>query len=70
MKDLLAREAKKAAFSIFNFQKRSRHFICRMLSNCLIQPVACYGAEIWGYKYNKKIEKVQMAFYKQYVVYG
>ncbi|MEW8544974.1 MAG: reverse transcriptase family protein, partial [Candidatus Thiodiazotropha sp.] len=69
-KELLAQQAKKAAFSIFNFQKRFGHFYpsdAFKLFDSMVKPIACYGSEIWGYKYSEEIERVQTAFCKQYI---
>ena len=61
-KELLAQQAKKAAYSIFGFQKQFGHFIpadAFKLFDTLVKPIVCYGAEIWGCRYSKEIEKVQ-----------
>ena len=59
-KELLARHDKRAAFSIFNFQKHFGHFYhsdSLELFDLMVKPIACYGAEIWGNKYIKEIER-------------
>ena len=33
----------------------------------MVKPVACYGAEIWGYTYSEEIERIQTKFCKQYL---
>ena len=33
----------------------------------MVKPIACYGAEIWGYTYGEEIEKIQLNFCKQYI---
>ena len=32
----------------------------------MVKPIACYGSEIWGYKFSEKNEKVQTKFCKYY----
>ena len=61
-KELLARQAKKAAYSISGFQKQFGHFtpaVAFKLYDTMVKPIACCGAEIWGYRYSEEIEKVQ-----------
>ena len=71
MKDLLAREAKKAAFSIFDFQKRSRHFSSvRCFQTVLFNQLPVMVLTFGVINKTKRTKKVQIAFYKQYVVYG
>ena len=33
----------------------------------MVKPIACFGAEIWGYTHNEEIEKIQLVFCKQYI---
>ena len=69
-KELLACQAKKAATSIFRYQKSFGHFTpidAFKLFDTMVKPIACYGAEIWGYKYSDEIERVQTSFCKQYI---
>ena len=69
-KDVLARQAKKATYSIFGFQKLFGHFSpadAFKLFDTMIKPIACYGAEIWGYGYSDEIEKIQTIFCKRYI---
>ena len=35
--------------------------------NTIILPILCYGAEIWGFKEYKSLEKVQIKFFKQFL---
>ena len=69
-KDLLSRQAKKAAHSIFRYQKSFGRFTPNdafKLFDTMVKPIACYGAEIWGYTYSEEIEKIQLIFCKQYI---
>ena len=69
-KELLAKQAQKAAASIFMFQRKFGFFYpsdAFKLFDSMVKPIACYGAEIWGCKYSEKIEKIQSKFCKQYI---
>ena len=33
-------------------------------SDSLVVPILCYGSEVWGYEYQKKIEQVHINFCK------
>ena len=66
-KELLSQ---KAAASIFRFQRQFGFFHpsdAFKLFDSMVKPVACYMAEIWGYKYSEEIEKIQAKFCKQYI---
>ena len=68
-KELLARQARKAAYSIFGFQKQFGHFTpadAFKLFDTMVKPIACYGAEIWSCRCSEEIEKVQTTFCRQY----
>ena len=50
-KEVLAKQAQKAASSIFRFQKQFGFFRppdAFKLFDSMVKPVAIYGAEIWG----------------------
>ena len=69
-KELLAKQAQKAAASIFTFQRKFGFFYpsdAFKLFDSMVKPIACYGVEIWGVKYSEEIEKVQSKFCKQYI---
>ena len=69
-KELLAMQAKKAASSIFRFQKQFGRFQPNdafKLFDSMVKPVACYGAELWGYKFCDETEKVQSKFCKYFI---
>ena len=36
----------------------------------LVVPISCYGSEVWGYKYHKKIEQVNINFCKSVLGVG
>ena len=60
-KEILSMQAKKAATSIFRYQKYFGRFQPNdafKLFDSMVKPVACYGAEIWGYQFCEEIEKV------------
>ena len=38
-----------------------------MLFDSVVCPILTFGAEIWGYQYLNKLEKVQSKFCKQYL---
>ena len=69
-KEVLAKQAQKAASSIFRFQKQFGFFRppdAFKLFDSMVKPVTIYGAEIWGYMFSEEIEKIQTRFCKQYV---
>ena len=69
-KEILAKQARKTASTIFRSQYQFGYFYpsdAFKLFDTVIKPTACYGAEIWGYEYCKEIEKVQTMFCKQYI---
>ena len=37
------------------------------LFDTMVKPVACYGAEIWGYTNSDEIERIHTRFCKQYL---
>ena len=64
-KEILSMQAKKAATSIFRYLKYFGRFQPNdafKLFDSMVKPVACYGAEIWGYQFCEEIEKVQSRF--------
>ena len=69
-KEILSKQAQKAASSIFRFQKQFGFFRpsdAFKLFDTMVKPIATYGSEIWGYTYSEDIEKVQTKFCKQYI---
>ena len=69
-KELLAMQAQKAASSIFRFQKQFGRFQpidAYKLFDSMVKPVACYGAELWGYYFCDETEKVQSKFCKYFI---
>ena len=69
-KEILSMQAKKAATSIFRYQKYFGRFQPNdafKLFDSMVKPVACYGAEIWGYQFCEEIEKVQSRFCKYFI---
>ena len=67
--ELLAMQAKKAISSILRYQKHFGYFQpvdAFKLFDTMVKPIACYGSEIWGYKFSEKTEKVQTKFCKYY----
>ena len=60
-KEVLAHQASKAVMRIFKYQREFKLF------DSIVKPIFCYGAEIWGYKYSKTIEKVHIKFCKRFV---
>ena len=66
-KEVLAKQAQKAASSIFRYQKQFGFFHpsdAFKLFDSMDKPIAIYGAEIWGYMYSEEIEKIQTRFCK------
>ena len=62
-------QAKKAISSILRYQKHFGYFQpvdAFKLFDTMVKPIACYGSEIWGYKFSEKPEKVQTKFCKYY----
>ena len=69
-KEKFSMQAKKAATSIFRYQKYFGRFQPNdafKLFDSMVKPVACYGAEIWGYQFCEEIEKVQSRFCKYFI---
>ena len=62
-------QSKKAASRIFKYQKSFGYFNPQdnfKLFDTIINPILCYGADIWGFQYYNKLEKVQSKFCKRY----
>ena len=69
-KEILAKQALKAASSSLRFQKQFGFFHPSdvfKLFDSMVKPIAIYRSEIWGYMYSEEIEKIQTKFCKQYV---
>ena len=65
-KEMLSLQAKTTPSSIFRFQKQFGRFQLNnafKLLDTKVKPVACYGAEIWGYELCEEIEKVQSKYF-------
>ena len=70
-KDVLALQATKAVFKIFQYQRQFGQFCPNdifKLFDSIVRPILCYGSEIWGYEYSQTIEKVQSKFCKDMLV--
>ena len=68
--DVLALQATKAVFKIFQYQRQFGQFCPNdifKLFDSIVRPILCYGSEIWGYEYSQTIEKVQSKFCRRYV---
>ena len=68
-KEVLALQASKAVFKIFQYQRQFGYFCPKdifKLFDSIVRPILCYGSEIWGYEYCETIEKVQIKFCKRY----
>ena len=68
-KDVLALQASKAVFKIFQYQRQFGRFCPNdifKLFDSIVRPILCYGSKIWGYEYSQTIEKVQSKFCKRY----
>ena len=64
-KDVLALQASKTVFKIFQYQRQFGHFFPNdifKLFDSIVRPILCYGVEIWGYEYSPKIENAQSKF--------
>ena len=64
-----ALQAKKAVSCISRYQKTFGFFPPQdmfKLFDSIVKPILCYGADVWGYQYVEKIEKVHIKFCKQY----
>ena len=69
-KEVLARQASKAVCRIFQYQRNFGNFSPNeifKLFDSIVQPILCYGSEIWGYEYSKQIEKIHILFCKRYI---
>ena len=67
-KDVLALQASKAVFKIFQYQRQFGQFCPNdifKLFDSIVRPILCYGSEIWCYEYSQTIEKVQRKFCKR-----
>ena len=68
-KEVLALQASKAVFKIFQYQRHFGYFCPKdifQLFDSIVRPILCYGSEIWGYEYCKTIEKIQIKFCKRH----
>ena len=58
-------QAKKAISSILCYQKHFGYFQpvdVFKLFDTMVKPIACYGSEIWGYKFSEKTKKYKPNF--------
>ena len=63
----LASQAKKAAFALLAISVRLNHpsvTVMFRLYDALITPIMSYGCEIWGFKEDRDLEKVEIKFLK------
>ena len=61
----LANQVKKAAFALIAIMKRLNHPLIPVmlkLYESMIKPIMCYGSEIWGFKEDKELEKIEFWF--------
>ena len=66
----LAAQARKAVFSIKNYQRSFgtfNHNEIFKLFDAMIVPILTFGAEVWGFSESKEIEKVQLEFCKYFL---
>ena len=66
-KEKLAAQARKAIYSINNYQRKFGYFSHNeyfKLFDAMVKPILTYGAEIWGFEYAEVIKQVQIQFYK------
>ena len=66
----LASQARKAILSINSFQRKVGNISCIdmfKMFDCMVTPILCYGAEIWGTSYCKCIESVHLTFCKYFL---
>ena len=66
----LAAQARKASFSIRNYQRKFGYFkheeIFRLF-DAIVKPILCFGSEVWGYEYSSIIESVHNEFCKYFL---
>ena len=66
--DCSIKQANKAIACIFNYQMSFGYFrpneIFKLFDN-KVRPILCYGAQVWGYQYNEKVESVHLSFCKR-----
>ena len=58
----LANQAKKAAFALIAIMKTLNHPpipVMLKLYESMIKPIMCYGSEIWGFKEDKELERIE-----------
>ena len=63
----LASQAKKAAFALLAISVRLNHpsvTVMLRLYDALITSIMSYGCEIWGFKEDRDLEKVEIKFLK------
>ena len=59
----LSSQANKAVMSIYHYVKSFGGIPCKDLFkifDCMVAPILTYGSQIWGLKYSKEVEKVQV----------
>ena len=63
------KQANKAIACIFNYQMSFGYFRPNeifKLFDSMVRPILCYGAQVWGYQYNEKVESLHLSFCKRY----
>ena len=66
----LANQARKAVYQIKQFQNpfgKFRHKEYFKIFDSMVMPILTYGAELWGYDYNKQVEQVHTKFCKDFL---
>ena len=65
--DKQIQQAKRAMYSLLAKARRLKlpiDIICHLFDSCIV-PILLYGCEVWGHSNLKKLEAVQLSFYKQ-----
>ena len=61
----LTNQVKKAAFALIAIMKRLNHPpipVMLELYESMIKLIMCYGSEIWGFKEDKELERIELWF--------
>ena len=71
-KEVLAHQASKAVCRILQYQRHFGIFSPNdifKLFDSIVRPILCYGSEIWGYEYSKRLRRYIVSFVKNILVY-
>ena len=66
----LAAQARKATFCIRNYQRKFGYFKHEEifpLFGSMVEPILCFGSDVWGYEYSSVIESVLYEFCKYFL---